>query len=134
MLETRGHKLLWTAEGSRDLNPETTAASFAPSPLLDSYLSEAIGLFQQRNIPVYFVACPINEETAAALQPGFAEQFEAYVQDHEKNHPNFHILGPMQDIRPWTDFGGEGHLNARGADAFSDEIHARLREAGLEPN
>ena len=132
VLETRGQILLWKDDGNRGLNPETTAASFAPSPLLDSYLSDLIDLFQQRKIPVYFIACPINEETAAALQPEFAEEFETYIRGFEKSHANFHVLGPIQDIRPWTDFGGDGHLNGRGARAFSDDVAARLRAAGIE--
>ena len=133
VLDSRGHKLLWMADGSHDLSAETRAASFAPSPLLDSYLAETLDLFQQRNIPVYFIACPLNDDSAAALHPGFADEFDAYIRGYEKSHAHFHVLGKTLTIRPWTDFGGDGHLNAKGAQAFSRDVADLLRQAGVEP-
>jgi hypothetical protein len=130
--ESRGHKILWNADGSHDLSPETTGSSFVPSPLLDSYFSDTIDLFQKRNIPVYFVACPFSDESIAALQPGFAEEFDDYLKSYEKRYPNFHRLGPTMPALPWIDFGGKGHLNIKGAKLFSDEVAARLRDAGIE--
>ncbi len=133
VLKARGHKLLWMADGSHALSAETRASSFAPSPLLDSYWAETLDLFQQKNIPVYFIACPLNEESAAALHPGFADEFDAYLRGYEKSHANFHVLGGTFKTRPWTDFGGDGHLNGKGAKAFSGDVAALLRQAGIDP-
>jgi hypothetical protein len=132
VIDTRGHKYLGTANGSRDLSLETTASSLNPSPLLDSYLSETIDLFKNKNIPVYFIGCPLNEESTAALQPGFADAFDRYIRSFEPKHPNFHVLGKTLTTLPWIDFCEAAHLNPKGAKIFSDDVAGLLRDAGIE--
>jgi hypothetical protein len=132
VLGSRGHRLLWTGAGSRALSPETTIKSFAPSPLLDSYFSETLDLFQKRNIPVYYIGFPLNDVSTAALQPGFAGEFDSYIRNYEKIYSNFHCLGKTLTTLPWTDFGEAAHLNAKGAEVFSTDVAAQLRAAGIE--
>jgi hypothetical protein len=130
--QSLGYHSFGTLNGSRALAPETGFPAFHPAPSMESYFSDTIALFQAKNIPVYFIACPLNEVSAASLHPGYADDFVAYMKTYDTRYSNFHRLGDPFPIMPWTAFGDPNHLNLQGALLFSDRVAALLREAGVE--
>jgi hypothetical protein len=132
MRETRGWRLVGTLNGTHELAPEADLPTFLPSPLLDSYLAETIGLFKSNNIPVYFVAVPFNENTIAKLHRDFVDGFAGYLKNYELRYSNFHLLGDPFPALPWEDFGDSAHVNEQGALRYSDNVAALLRKEGIE--
>lgn len=131
MIESRGHFTFGHQPGCRDLSRDSQLTSFAPSPLIDSYFSELIMLFAERGIPVFFISCPLTEQSISVMPAAFKAKRESFLKQYEERSASFHVLGDALPARPWTDFGDPDHLNIEGALRFSDEVAELLRAAGI---
>ena len=129
--ESRGHFTFGNQPGCRDLSRDSQLMTFAPSPLIDSYFAEIITLFAERGIPVFFISCPLTEQSTAVMPAAFKAEREAFLRQYEALSASFHVLGDALPARPWTEFGDPDHLNVEGARRFSDEVAKLLRTAGV---
>jgi hypothetical protein len=133
--ETRAHRgfdNFIDSNGSQELTPDVDCASFVHTELLDHYLSLTIEVFQKKNIPVYFIGCPINESTFKVLHPGYATGYADFLKSYEARYSNFRLLGDPMPSYPWTDFQDGSHLDEKSADKFSNQVAVLLKKAGVE--
>jgi hypothetical protein len=133
--ETRAHRgfdNFTDSNGSQMHSQDPDYAFFVHTELLDHYLADTIEVFQKKNIPVYFISCPMNETTFKILHPGYAAGYAAFIKSYEARYPNFHQLGDPLPSYPWTDYQDDSHLNEKGAKKFSDQVAVLLRNAGIE--
>jgi len=123
-LATNGQHGYGMADGSSDLR------AFRPSTLLNSYLERLLDSYAARGTPVDFIAVPMNQSTYERMSPAVIEAFQAYLDKLAATHPNFHVVG--RAVNPMDDayFGDSTHLNARGAEVFSDRVKTLLAEPG----
>lgn len=131
IIASRGHFTFGNQPGCRDLSRDSRLARFKPSPLIDSYFAEILALFEKRKIPVFFISCPLNDQSIAVMPATFTAEREAYLREYEARHANFHVLGDALPVRPWTDFGDPDHLNLESARRFSDDVASLLSAAGV---
>ncbi|MCX6847348.1 MAG: hypothetical protein NTY98_00345 [Verrucomicrobia bacterium] len=131
MIKSHGYFTFGNRPGSRELSRDSQLKTFSPSPLIDSYFAEIITLFAERGIPVFFISCPLTEQSIAVMPAAFKAEREAYLRQYEARYPSFHVLGDAMPGRPWTDFGDPDHFNIEGAQRFSDEIAKLLQAAGV---
>lgn len=127
--DTGGQHFYGQANGAHDTAEEDDHDSFHASPLLDVYFTKLLALCKQAGIPVYYIAAPWNDTTWSRLHPGFADQFQAYLQNVAQRFPNLHLVTPIAHMDD-AYFGDEYHLNAKGAEIFSAQVAATLRQAG----
>ena len=120
-LAARGHYFFGTAAGSASVAAEGHLRAFRPLPVLAWYFDQVLSQLAARGIPAVFVAMPMNEPTARAVDPAVRRAFRAWLVSREQRYPGFHVVG---DVMPhWPDrFFGDGfaHLNPEGAARFSE--------------
>jgi hypothetical protein len=117
----RGQYYFGVDHGSDVVALDGRMAGFRALPVLDWYFNAMLALLAARDIPVDFVAMPVNDATAQAVSPRMVQEFAAYLARYQARYPNFHVVGPL--LTAWPDglFGdGFSHLNPRGAARFSD--------------
>jgi hypothetical protein len=131
MAETRGQHLYGQANSVHDTAEEADMPAFKVSPLLDDYFARLLALYEKSGTPVYYIAAPWNQATYDHLQPGFTDQLVRYLQGLAQRFPNLHVLVPFTHMADEY-YGDEYHLNARGSAIFSDQVAARLNQAGEE--
>lgn len=126
-IDSRGHALFGTADGSSGLAPEATPSHFVPSPLVDAYLDRSLELLASRHVPVVLLLPPINQATLTQSHAGFRQGLDAYLAALRQHHPDLIIANPTLRCWPNSEFGDAWHFNARGAEAFSQQLGAWLR-------
>jgi hypothetical protein len=126
--ETGGHHFYGQSNVVHATAEEADMTEFKPSPLLDAYFVRLLTMYRNSGTPVYYIAAPWNDATYSALHPGFTSELTAYLQGLARRFPNLHLLVPFTHLDD-TYFGDEYHLNAKGAEIFSDQVAARLRVA-----
>lgn len=130
-VSARGH-LYYPVEKNIQPGYEAILPRFIHAPVLDSYMDDALALYRQAGVPVYFVSAPISDLTRSKLPPRYIEDYTAYLQALAQKYPNFHLLGEIMPVRPVAQFSDLHHLNAQGAEAWSADVVRMLREAGVE--
>jgi hypothetical protein len=132
-LAARGQYFFGTADGSSVVATEGQLVRFTPLPLLDHYFDRMLALLASRDIPVDFVAMPLNRATFQAVQPALRDGFAAYLAGYAARYANFQVVGPVMPHWPDRCFGdGFSHLNPAGAALFSVRF-GRCLQARLQP-
>ena len=127
-LAARGQYFFGTGHGSHVVTAEGNLRRFAPLPVLDRYFDRMLALLAARDVPVDFVAMPLNAATASVIRPAVRDGFAAYLASYERRYANFHVIGPVPPV--WDDswFGDAfAHLNPVGAEVFSTAFGPCLR-------
>lgn len=129
VLRARGHYFFGTAARTDWPSPdEPKILKFKPSPLLDYYFDKLISLLHDNDISAYFVGMPLNEMTDRAMRPELREEFAAYLNQVEKRHRKFRVLGGALPVLPPEYFGDPDHLNPTGATMWSGLVAKRIAE------
>jgi hypothetical protein len=125
-----GQYFFGQADGSSALEEESGLAAFRPSPLIDRYFEKTLEALRERHVKVLYVSVPSNQATYDHLAPGVEQALAAYLHGKERAFDNFRVVGPALACWPDRFFGDfYGHLNRRGAEAFSRDLDGALRQA-----
>ena len=119
--EQRG-QLNFESEPGAQIIAEANLPPFKPLPLLDDYFRKLIEHFQQKSIPLYFIACPVRADLAPTIPAGHAATFRAYLRRYEDRFSCFHVLGDALPILPPSLFSDQDHLNPIGTAQFSKQV------------
>lgn len=127
-LASRGQYFFGVDPGSDVVTLEGHLPAFTPLPVLDAYFDRMLALLAARQIPVDFVAMPLNQATVDVVRPEVRDGFARYLAGYAARYANFHVVGP---VMPAWDNGWFGdafaHLNPPGAAVFSARFGACLR-------
>jgi hypothetical protein len=126
--QTRGHRLFGKADGSSQLSSEGEMTGFKATALVDYYFTKTLGLLDAREVEVIYLSPPLNQTTHDRIGDGLAAEFRDYLRRTSRGLRHVHI---MDDVLPcWPDafFGDKAHLNGPGAEAYSREVDALLRD------
>lgn len=122
-LASRGQYFFGTAPGCGDVAIEGHLAAFRPLPVLDLYFDRILALLASHDVPVAFVAMPVNHQTMNATRPAIRADFAAYLRRYEAKYPNFRVVGPTMLGWPDRFFGDDfSHLNPMGARLLSARL------------
>jgi hypothetical protein len=134
-LAARGQYFFGTDDGSSVVAAEGHLRSFVPLPVLDHYFDRMLASLAAHNIPVDFVAMPMNQATWLAVRPEVRTMFAAYLAAHATRYANFRVIGEVMPHWPNRWFGdGYSHLNPAGARRLSTELAQRLESETLPPS
>jgi hypothetical protein len=117
----------WTDEFERFKRGKPHGVSFAIEPAGVEALGQLIQLCKQNGIQLVLVYSPEYSEMQALTNNRIAI-FETFRELANRNHV------PLWDFSDWTHDGDRAyfynsqHLNARGAEAFSDDLALRLKD------
>jgi hypothetical protein len=126
--ETGGHHLYGQAHGTNDIAEEAHMTTFRAQPLLDDYFAKLLAMCQQSGAEVYYVAAPWSAVTYDRASPEALRQIGDYVHGLAQRFPNLHVIAPVNRMADKY-FGDPYHLNAAGAERFTAQIAASLRES-----
>ena len=122
--EDRGYAPFGTADGSDELNYETTYESLRESgdaDLIRLYLQKTLALCEREGIEAYLLQAPMNRASYDRLQDGFVQGYSLLLQSYADLYPQ----AVVETKIPCYDnayFGDSSHLNPQGAEMFTDEI------------
>lgn len=122
MVINKGHGLFGEADGCSDLNYETTYEkmhSTGDAVLLDIYFGKLLALCRENKIDVTVSIPPMNQSSYLALQDSYVEDFTEYLHYYNVMYPEFTIENEIPNMDDMY-FGDASHLNARGAQVFTD--------------
>jgi hypothetical protein len=132
-LAARGHRLFGRREFSHDLAEEALMEHFDVLPMAAFYFEQTLAALAARGIPAFFVVMPVNETTYTRMSPHVWEDFSAFVRSYEVHFPNFQLTTGAMPHLPDEYFGDNyAHLNARGAELFSQRVDRMLRSLSVE--
>ncbi len=132
-IASRGQYFFGTASGSGIVAAEGHMRAFQPLPVLEWYFNQLLAHLESHGIPALFVAMPMNEATAQAVDPGVRAAFRAWLASHEARYPGFRVAGEVMPHWPDSFFGdGFSHLNPEGAARFNARFSRCLKEAGFD--
>jgi hypothetical protein len=126
-LQSSGHALFGTADGSSGLAIEAGREPYSTSPLVDLFFSRTLALLAKHGVPVMVLTMPVNHATFVRTRPELGRQFAAYLRTKTRQYPNLRVVGPTIPCWPDRFYGDAWHFNARGAEAFSRELDPVLR-------
>ena len=117
-----GQHLYGSDPGSDGVSDDGLDREFRAAPILDDYLRRMVALFAARGTELDFVGVPMNDATYRSVTPAAARGFRDYIASLAKSFPGFHVAG--DPLPHWNDrwFGDSAHLNAAGADRFSERV------------
>ncbi len=120
----RGYAPFGTAEGSDELNYETSYESLRESgdaDLIRLYMRKLIELCEKNSIQVYVLQPPMNRASYDALQSGFVKGYALLMQSFADLYP-YATVEKQIPCYENAYFGDSSHLNERGAVIFTEEI------------
>ncbi len=118
-------------DASTMVTGEARMAGLVPSPTLDAYMERLLDMLERRDIPVDFLAMPINANTGRHISPGLRAGLDAYLHELEQRHPLFHVIGETLPSWPAAYFNDPlAHFNAVGTQLFSERLSKCLASAG----
>ena len=89
-------------------------------PVLEWYFNRVLEQLAAQSIPATFIAVPMNDSTAAQVDPAVRAAFRTWLVAYEARYPGFQILGEPMPHWPDHMFGDAfAHLNPDGAARFS---------------
>ncbi len=104
-----------------ELNYESKMLYFKPSPTIDHYFNKILSLCSEKDIFLFFFAMPMNENSFAALNKDFIEQYKNYMQHYQKKYNNFEISDSLYFYENIF-FGDNSHLNEAGKIFFTNNF------------
>ncbi len=119
--ETGGFGSFGLMKNFFNLNWESTQKSFRANPMLVDYFERLLALLKERGIPVVFEFVPINQASYAKLDPEFTRALKEFIDVVAARHPEAKMTSILKAY-PDGDFGDVSHLNAEGAEKYSDSI------------
>src|SRR5262249_41135372 len=121
-LRNRGQHLFGEAKGVSWPNDDVDLPSFEPSPVLSHYFDSTIAMLRRLRIEVLHRSIPLNKRTHDETSEDLQESFDRYLAATTAKHPNLRIVVAPTPVFADEYFGDDQHLNARGAQIWSDHI------------
>ena len=119
-LASRGHYFFGIAAQSHTVAADGHLRAFRPLPVLEWYFNRVLEQLAAQSIPATFIAVPMNDSTAAQVDPAVRAAFRTWLVAYEARYPGFQILGEPMPHWPDHMFGDAfAHLNPDGAARFS---------------
>ncbi len=122
--QTCGYAPFGTADGSEELNYETSYEALRETgdfALIGIYMRRIIELCEENGIKAYVLQAPMNEASYEKLQNGFVKGYALYMQSFADLYPGI-TVEPEIPCYDNAYFGDSSHLNAAGAEKFTDEV------------
>ncbi len=127
-LASRGQYFFGTDPGSSAVAAEGGLRHFVPLPVQDYYFHRMLAMLAARDIPVDFIAMPLNRSTRARVLPAVERDYAAYLDGYAARFANFTIVGNVMPDWPDRFFGDAfAHLNPGGAARYSAGFDLCLR-------
>ena len=128
--EVRGYHLNGTQESNGQATDSVLYEEFIVSPLLDEEMRAILTLCLDNGIQTVIERPPLNLASHYAMHPAFATQYVDYLNLLAADFPGI-IVNVEIDVYPDDCFGDHEHLNARGAERYTQllvERYAKLLE------
>ncbi len=122
--EVRGYHLNGTQESNGQATDSVLYEEFIVSPLLDEQIREILTLCLDTGIQVVIERPPLNLASEQAMHPAFATQYVDYLNFLVTDYPGI-IVNTVIDVYPDDCFGDHEHLNAKGAERYTQLLVAR---------
>jgi hypothetical protein len=106
--------------------PDSNVKSFVPSPLEAASFTDTVAMFTARGVPVLILATPVSQATFQATPPRVLAQYQDFLADAVRRHPNALSAPPRVAAWPNAYFVDGKHLNTRGEDIFTRRVAACL--------
>ena len=127
-LAARGQYFFGTDPGSSAVAAEGGLKGFVPLPVQDHYFSRMLTVLAARDIPVDFIAMPLNRSTHARVLASVERDYAAYLDGYAARFGHFSVVGTVMPDWPDRFFGDAfAHLNPPGAALYSAGFGACLR-------
>jgi hypothetical protein len=124
----KGMQKLNQAHGNWDPNFVDYKVFPEPQPFHQALLDKIIELYQERNVPLYYIAPPYKAEDVKSFTPALRSGFKGFLAGYEKSYPNFHVVGDVFPAYPNLVFGDTSHVNLEGVAAYSKDVAHILTE------
>jgi len=122
--EMRGYHLNGTQESNGEATDSVMYEEFIVSPLLDEQIREILSLCVENGIQVVIERPPLNLASQQAMHETFAEQYVDYLNLLAADYPGI-IVNTVIETYPDDCFGDHEHLNARGAERYTQSLVER---------
>lgn len=127
-LASRGQYFFGTDPGSSAVAAEGGLERFVPLPVQDYYFARMLVRLAAKDIPVDFIAMPLNRSTHAQVLPAVERDYGAYLAGYAARFSNFTVVGKVMPDWPDRFFGDAfAHLNPGGAALYSAGLGVCLR-------
>ncbi len=103
------------------------------NPLISHYLRQTLDLLRESGIETIVDFVPNNSVSWLKFSPGFHQEWQDFRQTLKRDYPEI-TLGDISHYPPEM-YGDHSHMNAAGAEKFSEEFRLRYyqRASELEP-
>ena len=124
ILQSRGHGLFGTEEGSSELNYEANYTELDTGRdygILKLYMERLLSLCRDNEIRTILVQPPMNEASYESLNDDYVSQFSGLIESFKELYPEAEISSEI----PCYDngfFGDASHLNEKGAIKYTKEF------------
>lgn len=127
-LASRGQYYFGTDPGSSVMAADGELRSFVPLPIQDHYFNAMLARLAAREIPVDFIAMPLNRSTYIHVRPEVEGGYSTYLAGYAARFGNFSVVGKVMPDWPDRFFGDAfAHLNPDGATVYSAGFGACLQ-------
>lgn len=125
--EMRGYHLNGTQESNGLATDSVMYEEFIVSPLLDEQIREILTICSENGIQVVIERPPLNLASEQAMHEAFAAQYVEYLNQLAADYPGI-IVNTVIEVYPDDCFGDHEHLNARGAERYTQSLILRYAQ------
>lgn len=118
----RGHVVYPDGPGGAIVGMDAKLDHFAPEPVETYYFEATLRLLSKAGIHTFVLPIPVADATYAALRPAVQRDVVRYLATHTEGMPM--VTDAFLAVPRWPDrlFVDGSHMNAAGAEAFSDRL------------
>ncbi len=124
--ERHGYLQIGMADSCSDASASVAYDSFVVAPAIDARIREIAQLCEDNGIRLVVERPPCNRATMDATGETFAAEYEDYLTALAADYPGM-IVNTQIEVYPDDCFGDPGHLNARGAERYTQSLIARYK-------
>ncbi|MCR5626071.1 MAG: DUF1574 domain-containing protein [Lachnospiraceae bacterium] len=117
--EELGYTYFGTDEENNEPNYETHHKSFDSSDIILSYYDRLLTRLDKEGVNVVIEQAPVNPVSDEETTDDFYAGYEEMLNRIEKEHPRFTVVKKVP-VYEADKFGDNNHLNARGAEVYSE--------------
>lgn len=128
-IEARKARGYFSYRGGEGAAPFAGEIEFNPLPIQRYYFEKMVELLDSQNISIEFALVPVSSFRYAEKEKENMGNYLKYIHGIEEKYHNFHVLQTDVPIWPNEMFADGAHLNARGAEKYSDLISRCLKRS-----
>lgn len=124
--ERHGYLQIGVSDSCSDASASVEYEDFVVAPTIDARIREIARICTDNDIQLVIERPPCNQATMDATNAAFAAQYVDFLDSLAADFPGT-IVNTVIDVYPDDCFGDPGHLNARGAERYTQSLIARYK-------